>query len=105
MKSVPASMMRVQRPIAPGHRGNVQAVLLALFEELLQAGGVHMLMAALIHGFARRLVIDNDPLPNSRTEAASWLGAAAAGMVGAACAFAQPNALHYCCVCKLTQAC
>ncbi len=94
MKPVPASMMKVQSPWQPGHRGDGQAVLLALFEELLQAGGVHMLMAALIHGLARRLIIDSDPLPNTRAEAALSLGAAAAGMEGAACAFAQPNALY-----------
>ena len=80
-------------PTAPGHRGDEQPILLALLEELLQGHDVHTLMAALIHGLVRRLIVDCDPLPNSRTEAALSLGAAAAGMVVAAWSPALPNAL------------
>ena len=53
-----------------------------------------MLMAALFQELARRLIIDSNPLPNTRAEAALSLGAAAASMEVAACPSAPPNALY-----------
>ena len=81
-------------PMTAGQRGDEQSLLLALFEELLQAGEVHMLVAALFQVLVRRLIIDSDPLHNTRAQAALSLGAVAASMEVAACPSAPPNALY-----------
>ena len=80
--------------MAASHRGDKQAGLVVLLKQLLQGCIGHTLMAALIHGLALRLIVDSDPLPNTRAQAALSLGAAAAGMAGVLCAFAQPDALQ-----------
>ena len=50
--------------MAAGHRGDAQAVLLGFLEVLLQVSVGHMLLDALIHGFMRGRIVDNNPLSN-----------------------------------------
>lgn len=82
--------------MAAGHRGDAQAVLLGFLEELLQVPVGHMLLDALIHGFMRGRIVDNDPLSSNMAkdmEVPFCLGVAsiiAAGRTPPA----QPNALY-----------